>query len=241
MTTPRDIITDAARDAGILAEGQVLSSEDANQAFTRFNRVLASYQQRKLNIYRLQDMSITSTGAQSYTVGPGGDFDTGTDQRPSRLHGAYERDLPTVGSSTVDDSLREINSREDYSRITNKTLVSPPTHYFYDPAFPLGNFFPWPIAASGSSELHILLKEPLTRFSNLSETILLPEEYELALQYILAENICVGYGFAVSQDLQRLVKGAKDTLKGANHRVSEMEMPDDLAQADGGYDIYSDS
>jgi len=241
VTTPRDIITDAARDAGILAEGQVLSSEDVNQAFKRFNRILASYQQRKLNIYRLNDMAFTATGAQSYTVGPGGNFDTGTDQRPSRLHGAYERTLPSLGTNTTDASLSEINSREDYSRITNKSLVSTPTHYFYDPAFPLGNFYPWPIPSSGSSELHILLKEPLSRFDNLSDTILLPEEYELALQYILAENICVGYGFTVSPDLQRLVKGAKDTLKGANHRVSEMEMPGDLAQSGGGYDIYSDS
>ena len=123
MTTALDILTLAFKDAGILGVGQSLLPEDYNDALTRMNMMIAQWRIKRWLVWHLVDKSVVSTGAQSYTVGPGGDIDVSV--RPDKLESAFFRMLPGAnGTQSVDYPLTMLFSYEDYARITLKQLVS---------------------------------------------------------------------------------------------------------------------
>lgn len=96
MTTPLDIINQAMLEAGVIGVGQTALAEDTNDAFTRLNWMMAQWARKRWLIWQLVTLSKISTGAQSYTVGPGGDFDIA--QRPDKLESAFLRQYPVAGT-----------------------------------------------------------------------------------------------------------------------------------------------
>lgn len=97
MTTPLDIIKLALKDAGALGIGQTPLSEDLDDAFQRLNWMVSTWARKRWLIWHLVDVAKISTGAQSYTVGPGGDFNLPS--RPSRLQAAFLRQNPGTSST----------------------------------------------------------------------------------------------------------------------------------------------
>lgn len=97
LTTPLDIIKLALKDAGALGVGQTPLDEDVNDAFDRLNGMMATWARKRWLVYRLETFSKISTGAQSYSVGPGGDFDIIA--RPDRIESAFIRQNPASPSS----------------------------------------------------------------------------------------------------------------------------------------------
>lgn len=75
-TTAGDICTAALQECGAIGTGQTASSEDSNKALARLNWMLEQWARKRWMIWHLLDLSITSTGAESYTVGPGGQINT---------------------------------------------------------------------------------------------------------------------------------------------------------------------
>lgn len=90
--TPLDIITLAMRRARVLGVGQSVSDDDADTAFTAMNLMIAQWARQRYMVYRLVDLEKITTGAQSYTVGPGGDFDI--IERPDQIESAFVRQSP---------------------------------------------------------------------------------------------------------------------------------------------------
>jgi hypothetical protein len=122
MTTPRDLIIDALVDAGIHGADQPASAREVNDAFKKLNRMLAQWQRQRWLIWHLVDTAVTATGALSYSIGTGGDFDM---FRPDRLeNGCFVRNLVIPGPNPVDYPLTILESREDYSRFALKTMPS---------------------------------------------------------------------------------------------------------------------
>ena len=89
--TVSQIINLALKDAGIIGVGQTPNAEDVNDSFTRLNWMIDQWAQKRYLIWHLVDLAKVSTGAQSYTVGPGKDFDIAL--RPDRLEAAFLRQL----------------------------------------------------------------------------------------------------------------------------------------------------
>lgn len=103
MTTPVELINLALKQAGVLGVGQTASAEDTNDAFRLLNMMLAQWSLKRNIVYRITDTAFAATGAETYTVGPGGDFNM---PRPSKLVGAYCRqllspDIPEIGRAHV--------------------------------------------------------------------------------------------------------------------------------------------
>lgn len=91
VTTAADIVRLALKDAGVLGIGQSANAEDTNDVFDTLNIMIAGWNVKRWMIFHLLDLSVVSTGAISYTVGPGGDIDT---PRPDRLEdGCFYRQL----------------------------------------------------------------------------------------------------------------------------------------------------
>lgn len=236
MTTPSDIILQALKKSGVLGAGQNASPTDFNDAFLDLNDMLAMWQRQRWLVWHLSTFSITSTGAQSYTIGPGGDFDT---RRPDRLESAYLRQIITSQPNVVDYPLEIIESREDYNRIALKTLGTFPRYIFYDAAYPMGIIYPWPIPQPSTYQVFISIKQNIGQFTSLNETILMPPEYIGAMKFNLAVRLREAYQLAPREMLSNIALATLNVIRGANAQIARLQMPDDLV-TNGNYNIFSD-
>ncbi len=237
MTTGTDIITDALRYAGITGQGIDPSGEDAATAQRMFNDMLSEWSARRWLVYHLLDTSIVCDGRISYTVGPGGDISLAA--RPDRIEWAYVRLLqPQSPTLRTDYPLDQLIAREDYSRITLKQMQSFPYYYFYDPAFPLGNIFPWPIP-NNQYELHVLTRVVLPRIDVLADDLMFPEGYEGAVKWNLARRLRAGYRYPPDPEINALAANGINVVSSNNFAVPVLEMPRQLTGG-GRYNFYSD-
>lgn len=76
-TTARVLITDAFDTIGAFAPGDALPPEDAQGALGRLNRMMGSWAIQSLTIAATsRNVFGLTSGKGTYTIGPGGDFDT---------------------------------------------------------------------------------------------------------------------------------------------------------------------
>ncbi|VVE31593.1 hypothetical protein PEP31012_03707 [Pandoraea eparura] len=234
MTTAVDLITLALKDIGALGIGQSIGPDDTADGLATLNMMLGAWQGERLSVYHLVDTALMSTGAQSYTVGVGGNFNV---LRPIKINAAYARLNPGM-SNPIDYPVKMIDAREDYVRIGLKSLVSFPEFAFYDAAYPLGNLFLCPVPNS-TFELHIVTMEALPQFSVPAAVINLPPEYTAAIRYNLALWLAPSYQLEPMPSLVRLAGNAKRIIKRMNVQIQSMTMPRGLA-SEQKYNIYSD-
>lgn len=238
MTTPQDIIRQALKKAGVLGVGQVALAEDTNDAFYDLNDMLGQWQRKRWLIYHLVTYSYTSTGAQSYTVGPGGNFPVSP--RPDQIESAFFRQIISSNPNQVDYPLAPIFAREDYNLISLKTLATFPQYYFYDSAFPTGNLYPWPIPLASIYSIFITVKETLGAFTSLSQTISLPAEYFAALKFNLAVRLRQGYQLQPDIALIALAKDSLNVIRNANTQIPRLQIDSSLLRP-GIYNVFSDT
>lgn len=235
MTTAVDLITLALKDIGALGVGQSISAEDTADALATLNMMLDAWQIERLMVYHLVDTAHQANGSVSYTVGLGGDFNVA---RPIKINAAYARLASSGAGSAVDYRISMIDAREDYARISLKTLNSFPEYAFYDSAFPLGNLFLYPVPNS-SYELHIVTMDVLPQFPTAATTINLPPGYKAAIRYNLAVWIAGSYQIDAPPSIQKLAASTKRSVKRANVQIPQITMPRGL-MTKSRYNIFSD-
>ena len=81
-TTPGDIASAALRECGAWGVGQTPLADDISDAIARLQWMLQQWERKRWFIWHLVDYAKVSTGAQFYTLGPGGDFDTNQTYNP---------------------------------------------------------------------------------------------------------------------------------------------------------------
>lgn len=237
MTTPLDIITLSLKDIGVLGSGQTPEAEDTNDAFTTLNQMISEWARKRWLIYRLTTLGFTSTGSQTYTVGPGGNYPA--TERPARIESAFVRFLNTTAPNQIDQPLGILQSREDYNRIGVKSLGTVPYLLWYDPVYPQGLIYPWPIPQAALYAVYISFQQVLPRFATLQETLVLPPEYESALRYNLGARLYASYDMPVKPAIVALALSCLNTIRGANAAIATLQMPSDLVRR-GLYNVYSD-
>ncbi len=159
MTTARDIVALALKEAGVIGIGQTALDEDINDGFTLFSRMLALWQVKRWLVPGLTDISALANGAISNQIGPGKYYNA---MRPDKVLAAYFKQLNTGNTLAVSYPLRPIWSYEDYARLALKNLNSFPQYFFYDGAYPNGNVFVWPVPSS-DYEIHLITKLPISQ------------------------------------------------------------------------------
>lgn len=242
MTTVLDLINMALLDSGIIGVGQVANAEDVNNAYTRLQWMIQQWQRKRYLTFHLLNLPLTSTGASSYTVGPGGDFQIGT--RPDRLEsGCFFRQLVQSSPNQIDYPLELLESYEDYNRIALKQLQTFPAYVYYDPAYPLGKVYFWPIPQPGIYQMNLLVKCTLIDIvSGGVATVLdavLPNEYFQAIYVSLAEILRTAYRLPVDPILSGRAKDSREVIRNASAQLARLRMPDDLIRP-GVYNPYSD-
>ena len=143
-------------------------------------------------------------------------------QRPLTINSCFVRvNTNSNGTPIVNGGLdypMAVLNYEDYALIGLKTLNGPwPKALYYQPAETLGNIFLWPNPAQG--EVHMFCDTLFSRYSSLSDNIVLPQGYLMALRWCLAEQLMPMYGKASQTQIQMIMKfsgQAKATIKRTN-------------------------
>jgi hypothetical protein len=205
--------------------------------------MLMQWEKKRWMVYHLVDLSKVSTGAQSYTVGPGGDFDVGTSGvRPGKLMAAFTRQLQGTQNS-VDYRLEILQSREDYDWITLKGLIAGPGEAaFLDSDWPLARLYVWPIPQASIYEIHISIHAQLPSVFPTPTTLFnIPYEYYLAMMYNLAVRLRPKYrlGTYPGDPLPGMAKDSLQVVRMPNAQIARLRMPSTLRRR-GQYNIFSD-
>lgn len=235
-TTVKDIVVAALIDCGAFGVGMAPPATAINAALQRLNWMISQWKRKRWLTYRLVDTGFVSTGALTYTVGLGGQFNI---PRPNQIDFAYMLQTVTSPNLPVRYPLQVIKAREDWSRIRLPTLVSWPNSAFYDPTLPLGTLYSWPVMQAGF-EFHILTKQDLQLYA-INDLVGLPEEYEAALYYNLVVRMEAKYRIAHDPANTALAKEGLNVLRGANNAIGTLRMPAGLRRTGARYNVYSDN
>lgn len=242
-TTPLQILRLAFKDAGVLGVGQSLLDEDYSDGLATLNQMLAEWATQRWLVYHLRTLSVTSTGAESYSIGPQCDFDI--TPRPDKLESAFLRQPSNVGGSgnNVDYPMRIIQSREEYNRISLKSLVSFSNSIFYDVQWPTGTLYPYPVPNASIYQLFVSVKEPLSQIApaDIGRAYDIPDNYFGAMRYNLALRFRVSYPGDVPQPdaLPGLARATLNILRASTFQIDQLQIPKELVRP-GIYNWQSD-
>lgn len=234
------LLANSLIDAGVVGIEEDIEPQVLNRAFIQFNWMLAQWARKRWLCYRLQDYAVLSTGAQSYTVGLKQNIDI--NPRPDRIEFAYLRFVAqSSGTLPVDIPLDIIQSQEDYSRITVKTVGTLPWRVFYDPVWPVGILKPWPVPQANIYEVHVGFKVVLPRFSAINQPITFPPEYEAALNWCGARRLRASYQLPADPTVDSLARQSLNDMRLANQAMPTLRMPRFLTNRNRAYDYRGDS
>ena len=247
--SPNQLVAEAYNETGAFGIGQTPRATDLSSGLTRLGLMLTEWQEQKYMVFHeVERLCPVTPGKPAYSVGEGGDFDTGVDSlRPARLESAwyrlYQQTVPegigsyaigtfgiglgVPGQNALDFPLRILAAREDYSALQLKQFGAFPEACYYDPAFPLGNFIPWPLPTSGQpAAFGITLRAQLPRgFIATPDALFnLPDVYYSALMLGLALRLCSRMRLPPPPLLPLQAKQAMATLRGANFSVPSLRL-----------------
>ena len=210
--TVQTLVGNALTELGLLAAGETLSANDGALGLSKLNRMLDSWNTRKLYVYVITKTSFAfGTSKQSYTIGPlGADF---TAARPVRIDRAQ---LIIVGTTDVQLPLRLLDV-DEYSNLAVPKLASTfPTQLYYQPTFPNGTLWPWPYPTNTANKLDLNMWTQLSKFTSLNDSFAFPPGYEDAITYSLSESMGPSFGKTITEDLKELARKARANIQSLN-------------------------
>jgi hypothetical protein len=222
LDTTGDLINFVLRASGINGVGQSPMAEDSNTGLDFLRMLIAQWNRKRWLVWNEVETAKVATGANSYTIGPGGDFSVA---RPDKIHAAWVRFPPFQGPNAVDIPLTIIQAKEDWARTTIKDLQSLPTHVFYDSAWPMGVIYFHPVPPGGHYEMHLVLKATMPVYTTLTDPLNLPDEYIEALVWSLCVRMQMAYGLPSRPDHAAAMRQAVNVVMMANTQIGLLKMP----------------
>jgi len=236
MPTARDVCTLALQDAGVTGQGLTPSATDINNCFTRLKDMLDQWQRMRWLIWHLVPTDLPMTGATSYTVGVGGQFNVA---RPDRLEAARITQNSPGPPNDVGWPLDIVQSMEAYNRIRMQHLGSFPRYVFYDAVWPMGQVYFWPLPSFLYTG-RIITKQQFTTLNNLSDTLDFPPEYNRAIRFNLQDELLSAYKLPPDEFLSARAAGALNVIRNANAQIPTLNLPPELVRG-GIYNVYTDN
>jgi hypothetical protein len=211
--------------SGAIAIGQTLSGTGVTDGTTIVGYTTgAGGNVNELGTYTVsKSQTVTTTTISAYY------------ERPLTIESAFVRvsttsnGVPIYGGGL--DYPVAVFSLEEYESIGLKTLNGPwPKGVYYQPSELLGTIYVWPNPAQG--EMHLFASTIFRQFSNLTDTIQLPQGYNMSLRWCLAERLMPMFG-KVNQVQATMINAyaaqAKATIKRTNMRPPQISRyPDAL-------------
>lgn len=227
-TTVRNLIENALRKISVGGVGETVSSEEAADALRELNSMLDNWSIEGGLIYNETIETFPLTGAASYTIGAGADFDTA---KPYEITAMY------VSQGSTDYPLENYDQKQ-YSLITNKTIGGIPDIYYYNNNFPTATIFLYPVPSNVTS-VTIYSNKPLGNFTSINDTVTLPKGYEEAIVYNLAIRLAPDYEKVPTQLVIDIAKVSKGNVFTSNERnENNVSYVDAALLTRSNYNIY---
>lgn len=224
INTVGDLLTTVLKSSGILGIGQSAMPDDLSTGLDLLRALIAQWQKKRWLVFVEQTVSVAaSTGAQSYTIGPGCDFDV--NGRPDHISRGYIRILASAAPHLVDVPIDVVDAREDYAMISIKTLGTIPALVYYESGYPTGQIFFWPVPPASQYGLFLVLKVPLPTYVSTADPLNLPDEYIEALIWSMCVRMQMSYGLQARGDHVAAAKQAMNTLRQANAQIPQLAAP----------------
>jgi hypothetical protein len=199
--------------------------------------MLQQWRQKRWLVFRLDWMLVPLViGKQSYTVGPAAgtpDIVVPGSRRPANIQSCYLRQEVGGAPNTfpIDFPMRIIGSRQEYDRISLKSLQSWPASIYYDPATPNAILYVWPIPVQHNFSLYIAWQEDIQALlgspaAEINDFV--PSETEEALVYNLALRLMVNYKMPPDQGLASAARASLNTMRQTNFALQPLGMPQSL-------------
>lgn len=207
----RQLLTDALVEIGAIGAADTPGDPLLLICLRSLNRVLSSWQARRLYVYTVTEV-VATVGGTFATIGPGQQFDCATPQSLQRgcyiVRGGQSYPLP-------------VWDREGYNSVSMKALANDyPDGVYYDRA---GQVFFTQSMTPAEVHLQVLIRLP--NFATLDEVHVLPDGYEHAIYMTMCERLPPSFQLAVSADTAREAASARRALRIANTDVPSLTSP----------------
>ncbi len=231
--TVLDLITDALIEIGMLSPGEMPDGETAQWAFRKLNYMLDSWAARKNYVYASTFNSYTLVpGLSPHLIGP----DSATaqfvvPQRPVKI----VRATIILTNTTPPVSINlEMRDEQWWMENTIKDLQSSqPTDLFYNPAYPNGELYFWPVPQTAYGT-QLECWGLLAQFANIQDELGGPGSgvfsvtpgYRNAMMLTLAETLLPGGEKEANPALVAHAMSARNAVFGNNTKTVRMSTRD---------------
>ena len=235
--TAGDQINRALRLIGMLAEGELPSTETANDCLVALNQMIDSWNTERLSVFNTIDQVFTwPAGEIQRHLGPNGASLGGFNGiRPILLDDAtYYRDPGT----NVSYGIKFINQQQ-YDGIAVKTVTSTyPQVMWINMEYPSIQMTVYP-RPTRDLEWHFISVQELDQPATLQTILAFPPGYLRAFTYALAMEIAPEFGVEPSPQVQRIAMTSKRNLKRINNPDDVMSMPYAIVATRQRFNIYA--
>lgn len=217
MATFLTHLKSALRMNDYIQSGDTPTANEQTDGLAIANRMLDSWNIEGLLCYSIQRTThtlVASTNPQ--TIGSGGNINT---DRPVEIEQAG---LIIAGEDT-EQPITVLDTMAEYAEIVSKeTESSTPTYLFYDPAFPLGKIYTYPVL-NAANTLVLYRWTPFTSIATVGTAVTFPPGYESFFVSSLAKALAAeGLGI-LNQATLLIANDAMAAIKKKNFRVPIMK------------------
>lgn len=196
--TADSVVLLALRTLGIYQPGQALSAVDGQLGRQLLAEMIDNWNTQQLTVL-VQDRLVFDLVADQgspdnpYTIGPGGDFDTGTAARPVEIRAAT---ILLNGTSPYPVEIPlAILSDDQYAALQIKSITSPiPQSLYYQPTVPLGSITLWNVPNTAENDLVLYVDKLTAAFTGTDVAYTCPPGYAKAFRLGCAVSMMPFYG-----------------------------------------------
>lgn len=228
MATARQLINGSLRLLGVLAEGESVTAEGAQDALASLNSMIDSWSTESLSVMGFTERIVTlQTAQQMYTIGPNGDIDIPRPTAITDVSVAYQNAPQDIFLPMQEYSL------DRYSSIPVIGYQTPiPQGFYLNPGFQFYELFIYPVPQAGT-KIRFYTQDLLSSIPNISQTILLAPGYERAFRYNLAIELAPEYGAQPSAAVVKIAQESKDNVQRLN--ATDITLVCDMGVSRGGF------
>lgn len=231
MATVRKLITGAMRLINVVQANEAPTADDMDIAIQALDGMVDSWSNDSYMVYTMNPYNFpTTAGQQTYTLGPGGDWDT---IRPMAINQAYVH-YQSSGSQPVDMPITMANDAQWASIAVKSVSTTFPTVMYDNGNYPLRTIYLWPIP-NNTQQITLWLWQPLLTLDNLDEEVTFPPGYERALRFCLAVELAPEFGKEVPASVLSTAVRAKAEIKSLNAVTQYQNMDVGLQGNKGNY------
>lgn len=230
--TIRDLVKGSLRLLGVLASGEEPTAAEAEDALNSLNSMIGSWRNERLMAYAVLPKSFPFVaGKKSYTIGPGGDWDTERPARVTKVQLTYTQ-TGTADPLNLPVAMLDL---DQYQRIVvPETASSIPQVCYVDDGFPARTIYFYTVPTEVYSVV-LFCWVGIETFATLDDVIELPDGYERALRYGLAVELAPEYGLEPSATVAANAVSARATIKSYNMPCLIMGMDRALVRGGGAF------